>query len=315
MLEKLVALGHITEDTVGSENIIGGGVSYSGFTAGKFGFDVGIITKIPHGHRFIDVFSQYGIAVMALTTQSENITTFSNQYDARGKRQQMLQGEQEAITLEEISTIPDSKLDADCILVAPVINEVDTKAIPLLARHGLVAVSPQGYFRETGDNKIIYQKEWRGFEEDLSHASITIFSNEDISVGGVLNESLLNRISSCSPITILTEGQKGSTTFIQGQKAFEVRAFPLTMDEIRLPTGTGDTFTGAFLAMFIKRGDPYKSAVFASLVAAIKMAGFTGRGVDSIPNRDQIEQFLERHNEALNRFLSSNQVSGDLLSF
>jgi sugar/nucleoside kinase (ribokinase family) len=314
MAEKLVALGHITEDIATPENIIGGGVSYSGITARKLGFDVSIITKIPYEHRFINDLSQYGISVTALSTQSKDITTFNNQYDEEGKRQQVVQNRQEPITQGDISAIPNVELDATCLLVAPVIGEVNTNIIPILAQHGLVAVSPQGYFRETGDNKIIYQKEWRGFEEDLSYASITIFSNEDISVGGVLNESLLNRIASSSPITVLTQGPKGSTVFIQGKKAFEVIAFSLAADEIKEPTGTGDTYTGAFIARFIK-SNPYESAVFASLIAAIKMSGVAGVGIDSIPDKNQVEQFLDRHQKELKKFLMANQVGDNIFDF
>ncbi len=315
MSEKLITVGHIVEDTAEPENVIGGGVSYSGITAKELGLDVHIITKFPTPHRFLDSFAQRGITIMTLPTRSDEVTRFTNRYDTSGNRKQVLSGRQESITLTDLESVPSTELDASCILVAPVIGEVDTNVIPRLAAHGLVAVTPQGYFREIREDGTIFQKEWQGFEKDLSYAFITILSDEDIAVKGVLNDSLLDRIKSSSSSVVLTRGKNGATVFDKGRKAFDVQAFPLTTEQTRDFTGAGDTFAAAYIAKFMKTGNHHAATVFASLVAGIKITGSSGVGIDSIPKRRQIEQFLEKHSSQLKRFLTLNQASEDFINF
>ena len=308
MSEKITAIGHITKDKAYPEDVIGGGVSYSMEAINRFGLKGAIITKIPEGHRFIQDLQAHGISVITLPTNSDEITTFRNDYDDNKNRTQTVSARQESITLTDISSLSNEQLDSSWILVAPVISEVETNVIPKLAEHGLVAVTPQGYFRETGDNGVIFQKEWSGFEHDLSFAAVTILSNDDIAIGGILNEGLLNRLATSSRSLILTKGEKGSDFYENGEKVFSVSAFHLDPSEIKDLTGAGDTFAAAYLAKYLKTKSAYESAVFASLVAAIKIMAISGRGIDSIPTKEQIEEFVLANQNRVKEFLVQNQI-------
>ena len=317
MPEKLTTIGHIVEDTASPENVLGGGVSYSGMMANELGLEVQVITKITPDHRFLDLFADRGIDVLTLPTASSEVTTFTNSYDGNGNRRQLVSGRQETITHHDLERVPSERLNSSYILVAPVIDEVDTDAIPHLSRHGRVAVTPQGYFRRRGDGGVIYQQEWSGFENDLSHAALTVMSEEDISQDGIINGNLLEKIASASPITVLTRGERGATVFRNGQKDFDVHAFSLGSNDGRNPdfTGAGDTFTASLIAKLMTGGDYHDAGVFAALIAAIKISAVAGKGIDSIPNRQQIDKFMEEHNTQLRDFLARNQSSERALSF
>jgi 2-dehydro-3-deoxygluconokinase len=57
-------------------------------------------------------------------------------------------------------------------------------------------------------------------------------------------------------------------------------------------TGAGDTFDGAFLAEWLRIGDPFQAAAYANAAAALSTLG---RGaVDPMPRREAVETFLRQ---------------------
>ena len=55
-------------------------------------------------------------------------------------------------------------------------------------------------------------------------------------------------------------------------------------------TGAGDTFDGAFLSEWLRRDDPFAAAEYANAAAALSTTNYGA--VDSIPNRDEVKEFL-----------------------
>ena len=307
-----MAIGHITEDTADPENVIGGGVTYSGLAAKKLGLAVTIITKLPPRHRFIDTLKKRGISVLTLHTSSKKITTFTNKYDSLGNRQQILLDKQESITINDLVGVSDN-LENAFFIVAPVIGEIDTKIIPYLARYGPVAITPQGYFRQIEQDGTITQKGWVDFEENLSFATITILSEEDIAPNGVTNKDLLDRIKASSPITIITQGEKGATVYKGEKVETQISAFPLKDGEIKDFTGAGDVFTASYITKFMNSGIHHEAAVFAAFFAAVKITRIGGTGVESIPDKKQLRGFINTHPSELKMFLKSNDAKEETL--
>ena len=54
--------------------------------------------------------------------------------------------------------------------------------------------------------------------------------------------------------------------------------------------GAGDTFDGAFLADWLRHGDPFRAAAYANAAAALKTKGLGA--VAPIPRREAVEAFL-----------------------
>jgi 2-dehydro-3-deoxygluconokinase len=63
---------------------------------------------------------------------------------------------------------------------------------------------------------------------------------------------------------------------------------------VRVPvvdtTGAGDAFTGAYLAEWLRHGDPFAAAAYANAAAALKTLGHGA--VAPIPRREAVEAFL-----------------------
>ena len=57
-------------------------------------------------------------------------------------------------------------------------------------------------------------------------------------------------------------------------------------------TGAGDCFDGAFLAEFVRIGDPFAAARFANAAAALSTLGYGA--VAPLPRRAEVEAALEK---------------------
>jgi 2-dehydro-3-deoxygluconokinase len=89
-------------------------------------------------------------------------------------------------------------------------------------------------------------------------------------------------------IVALTMG--GDGTFVATPDARTL--VPAKAVEVVDATGAGDAFTGAFLAEWLRQGDPFRAAAYANAAAALKTLG---RGaVAPIPRRAVVEVFLRR---------------------
>jgi len=307
---SLVAIGHIVDD-VEPHSHLGGGVSYSAIAATRLGNAATIITKCPADHPYIVQLAKYGIKVVRLASEKNTITSFSNVYDNEGKRFQKVLGQQEVITAQEITSLPPELFTDATILIATVIGEVEMEAFPMIANLGThVAITPQGYFRHIQADGTVLQKEWSGFEKYLHFANLTILSEEDLSTQGVFNSRLLQKIASSTKITVLTKAEKGATIYANSS-SIDIQAFALKKDEIKDFTGSGDTFASAFITHFTTHQDLKRAGVAACLYAALKICGFGGIGIHSIPTKLQVDMFIKNNRERVEEFLKANEVNLD----
>jgi ribokinase len=89
---------------------------------------------------------------------------------------------------------------------------------------------------------------------------------------------------------VLTLGSRGSIYLDGSNKMIRVPAFSVTPIDT---TAAGDTFIGSLAASVMEDHDVQKALEFASASAAITV---TRNGAqNSIPNRDEIEQFIKKH--------------------
>ena len=315
MAEKLITIGHICADTVtDSEDVIGGGVTYSGLAASKLGIEVDILTKVPPSHRFITDLRSTGITVLNLPSQQEGITTFTNRYDEVVNRQQSIAGRQEEITSDEILDTLTSHEANTYFLYAPIISEIDMTAIPELSKRGKVAITPQGYFRQSDETGKIFQKDWTGFEEPLAYADLVVLSEEDISQGGIQNENLLDRIKKSAKTTVLTRGPRGATIFQSNGDSIDIASLILNAGEAKDFTGAGDTFAASYISKLMKGASHHEAGVFAAYFAGVKITGVAGSGVNSIPDTELLSEYARQNPEKIAEFLKANGASEDFLT-
>ncbi|HEV2559972.1 MAG TPA: sugar kinase [Microvirga sp.] len=88
-------------------------------------------------------------------------------------------------------------------------------------------------------------------------------------------------------IVVLTMGRDG-TMVATGERATVIPArFVKAVDA----TGAGDTFSGAFLAEWLRTRNPFAAAAYANAAAALATLGHGAVG--PMPTRDQVETFLK----------------------
>jgi 2-dehydro-3-deoxygluconokinase len=87
-------------------------------------------------------------------------------------------------------------------------------------------------------------------------------------------------------IVALTLGKDGTMIAVPG----ETRIVPAYPVEAVDATGAGDTFGGAFLAEWLRHGDPFSAARYANAAAALSTRGYGA--VAPIPRRAEVETFL-----------------------
>jgi len=89
----------------------------------------------------------------------------------------------------------------------------------------------------------------------------------------------------CS-IVALTMGKAGTMVAVNGR----LEVIPARPVEAVDATGAGDAFGGAFLAEWLRVGDPFVAAAYANAAAALSTLG--KGGVAPLPRRTEVEQFL-----------------------
>lgn len=304
---SVILIGHITDDLFPYPHA-GGGVTYSAIAARRLlgeNARVKIITKCPPEHQYIKELENLGIEVLNLST-SNKMTKFENFYDKEGNRQQRVLETADPITLEDFDNFSSEIEKGSLIIVAPVINEVQTSLFPKLSEKGFLAVTPQGYFREVGRDNLVVRKPWKE-KEYLSYAQAAVLSHEDLTFDKKVDQETLEHIVKKTNILVLTEGIHGSTVFGK-RESFHVNIYEI--EKKVDPTGAGDTYSTAFFVNYILTRNLRESAVFASLVSAIKVDGKEGRkGIETIPTLAEIQEFINNKPREYEDFLRANKVS------
>lgn len=90
-------------------------------------------------------------------------------------------------------------------------------------------------------------------------------------------------------IVALTLGSKGTMIATRAETRI-IAALPVKAIDA---TGAGDTFGGAFLAEYLRIGDPFAAASFANAAAALSTQGYGA--VAPMPSRRETEQFIARY--------------------
>lgn len=310
---EFFAIGHITNDLEPVPHL-GGGVSYSAVAAHRFGLRTHIITEAPPNHPYLDDLTDLGIAVHRLPAAEprleSNITSFQNFYDEKGHRRQIVSNRQDDINLKDLPNFPEVPKNS-VLFVAPVIAEVDPELFPEFIKQGRLVVTPQGYFRVAGPDGTVKRAPW-GNVDALSKAELVIFSDEDLTFDGQMDQIYFKHVRDLCSLIVLTQGTEGLTVFKRGEEPIQINAFKLEEHETRSPTGAGDSCAAAFTWYYlINRHNLKEAGVFAALYPALKIMGIGGqeRGVQTLPTLEQVKKFIESNQERFKNFLKSNGLN------
>jgi len=310
MFNKIIIIGHIVDD-IDNTNSLGGVVSYAGITTASLGLETHVFTKCDPNNDYIGVLESKGVLVHNLPSKKNNITTFQNIYDSKGKRVQAVHAIQEKIGLNDFLNQDFSFFKNSIILFGSVIGEIDFSLISKLSRHGKISMVPQGYLRSIGESGEVRHKKWTDFKKYLKNCQIVFLSGEDLTDGGVFQEDHFSQIQKSCSLFALTKGDKGSVIFEYKKDPLITTAFKLEKNEIKDLTGAGDVYAGAFLFYFNILNDAKIASIAASLISAVKISSLRGVGCDSVPGKLEIALFIEKREDRFHRFLKQNKVCID----
>ncbi|MGB9594383.1 MAG: PfkB family carbohydrate kinase [Anaerolineae bacterium] len=274
-----LVIGAVTKDIVPQGYRPGGTVTYSSVTVQSLGLQAGVVTRADPTMDF-SLLTDRGIWVAS--APSAQTTTFENIY-VGDRRTQYVRAVAEPITADHV---PAAWRSAPIVHLGPLAQEMD-EAIVELFPHALIGVTPQGWMRQWDGTGKVSPKVWERAEYLLPRADVLVISEEDI--GG--NLGLVEFYIRLARIVVVTNGWKGSTVYANG----ECRQLPPRATREVDPTGAGDVYAAAYLVALHEQGDPFAAARFANVVASFSVEAL---GVDGIPTRQQVVDYLTQHGEA-----------------
>lgn len=267
-------VGTVTKDLHPDQSFsIGGTVTYASVVAQNMGWRPVIVTPAAADFEPPDYLSHLDWHVVP----SPHTTTFRNEYDQHGHRQQTIGPVTRPIRPDEI---PTQCRRASVVHLCPLAQEYGPDILSAFNGQMLVA-TPQGWLRQWDANGLVSLGDWRGAAQILPRLDVSIISIEDVDG----NWSIAERWAAQTATLIVTMGDLGCTVFHRGQR-FVVPPRPAQPVD---PTGAGDVFAAAFTVRYVETGDLWLSARFANVTASMSIER---PGPQGSPLRHEVDTFL-----------------------
>ena len=270
-----VAIGHVTLDRFGEGTRPGGAALYAAVTAHRLGLSAGILTS--HGDDFpLDVVPS---KIEVISVPAPQTTVFAHRQVADCRR---LRAEAAARPLGP-ADVPADWLDAELVLLAPVLDEVD----PSLATtfpEATLAAEAQGWLRRLASEGEVAPRPWTPSPALLGRLQALFVSAQDLRGQQAQMLEWLQRL----PLAVVTTGAKGALLYVNGDR-YEVPARPVREVDA---TGAGDVFAATFLITYHLGGDAWEAAAAATCAASLSVEG---EGWSAVPDRARMEAALAEH--------------------
>lgn len=269
-----MAVGHVTRDLVWGGVRPGGAALYAAWTAHLLGRRAGVFTA--HGEPFEG--GRFLEPLQVFSVPSSQTSTFRNLY-RDGKRRQRV----EAVASDlDLKWLPRSWRRADLVYLCPVLHEVPLEWDAVFPG-SLVAVAPQGWFRQWNSRGVVRPAPWKGFELALERAQLVIVSEEDLDG----SRDYVKIFRQLCPVVIVTRGRRGCTIYGR-DRTLRLGVYPARE---RDPTGAGDVFGASFLVRYAETGSLEEAGRFASAAASLTVER---EGLDGVPMREAILDRMSR---------------------
>lgn len=195
---------------------------------------------------------------------------FSLLYDSQGNRELEVLGMADPIT-----TLPDEVFSAEMILLGPILQEIDSSLLSILAeRDKPLFCDPQGFLREVQHGKVTHV--FPPFLKEALPTFAILKPNEPEAfvmtgkhAGEQPREVAETLFSYGSRTCIVTLAEKGSLIY-NGSELLEIPAYTT---DARDPTGAGDTYAAGFMVEYLRSGNLYEAGMFASATASLWVEG------------------------------------------
>jgi len=273
-----LVVGHVTQDLVDGQFVLGGTATYSAVTAARLGLKVRVLTAA--GVTAQPALEELARDAEVSVVESAETTVFKNTYSDDRRVQYLLSAGSDLTP----SALPGGWKRSDIAHLGPVANEVDQSFVGAFARRTSLGITPQGWLRSWDSDGRVRPEPWMPDPEWLRRAGAIVLSQED--VGERLD--LIDYYARYCPVTVVTRGYRGCTLY-SGGEVHHLGTRPAREVD---PTGAGDVFAAAFFIRLHETGDAVEAARFANVAGSMAVEG---PGTTTIPARRQVADWLENH--------------------
>lgn len=273
----IITVGHLAIDLIKSARTtypkptLGGSPAYVSLAAAKLGAKVSVVSKVGRDFPkdYVKLLRENNIDLSGLKLVQDGLTTkFVLTYQNNWKRTLELKNRAPPISASDFGL-----LSTKAIHVAPIANEIFKDVILKLRKStNILSLDPQGFVRGFDTKGKVYLK--RCLEKAvLELIDIYKSSQDEVKMVTEINDIKLAAekiLDFGVKIVIITRGVHGSTLFLD-KSSYNVPAYQpnLVLD----PTGAGDAFVGAFLAEYLRGGDPLWCACVGAASASFVVEG------------------------------------------
>jgi predicted nicotinamide N-methyase len=271
--------GHVTLDRVDGGTVPGGSAYYAAHALAALGAEVRLLTAAGadfprEALRFSGTPTSTSTAaptpgsIDALVLPAPATTVFENAYDAAGRRSQRVRA---AAPPLDAAALPSPWRDADLLLLAPVLGELDPAALLGAARSRVAGLTVQGLVRAVRPDGTVVPRPLAPAPPALRGVTAA-FLGDDEAAG---QPALAGLLAAAVPIVVLTHGARGCEV-IEGRRVRRVGVHPAREVD---PTGAGDAFAAAFLLALARGEDPIAAARLGAAAGSIAVEG---RGAEAL---------------------------------
>lgn len=270
-MPRLLAVGHVTRDTLRQGEALGGTATYAALAARKLGWEAAVLTAA--GADFDPARELPGVA--AFVARSQRTTRFLNVYEEDGDRSQVLSARASPI---DLSVLPDDWRTPDALLLGPVAGEIEGP-LTLSFEAGVVGAVAQGWLRAVDEEGRVSATAWADPVRALAGVHVLFLSEHDLPDAAEGARALLATV----PVVALTRGWRGVVIHTRDGSQ-EVPGLPRPEVD---PTGAGDVFAAAFLLRYHEAADVAEAAAFAVCAASCVVEGV---GTAALGDRAEVER-------------------------
>jgi sugar/nucleoside kinase (ribokinase family) len=260
---EFTVIGHVAIDRIitseGERTQLGGPPTYVSLAARVMGHSTKAVTKVGENfpEDYLEDLKELGIDLVRQIGSST--TRFVLDY--RGSERVLsVEGICGKISPEEVSEVTGP------VLISPIIGEIHGSTISALEVE-VVALDPQGFLREVGNDGTITLRPWMD-RELLGRLNVLKSSEEElkfITSGSDVFRGLTKLVGLGVEMVIATRGIEGSI-ICTSKECFEVPA--AEVGRVVDSTGAGDVFIGTFLPEYLEGEDHRWCASLASAMAS-----------------------------------------------
>ena len=290
-MADVLILGTVALDSVKTpfgeaENALGGSASFAAYSASFFSKPaiVSVIGK-DFPKKYLDVFVKTGIDTSCIKIEDKTFR-WSGFYEYDMNEAKTLNTELNSLADFKVD-IPEKYRDTKYIFLANIDPELQYNAIKQMRNPSLIIMDTMNFWISSKKEKLL---------DVISKANVLLLNDGEarqlFSATSLVTAA--NKALSLGPKTvIIKKGEHGALMFMDG-KHFNAPGYPL--ENVKDPTGAGDSFGGALIGYLAKTKDHSeanfrKAVIYGSVIASNTAEDFSLNKLARISMKDVQERY------------------------